>query len=275
MRARSPYLRADSCGVTNMLLLIDIGNSEMTVGFHDGRMRRKVRCKTSLGVRAMMEETLRFISSHHMRKPDDAVVCSVVPPITPHLIAALKRTFGIEKPLEVTHTLRLGLRFRIRHPGKLGADRIANAAAAHRLFSGDKIVVDFGTATTCCLITARGDYKGGVILPGLGISADSLALKTACLPVTRIRPPLRVIGNTTEGNIRSGLFFGHAGAVERVLREMKREYYNTSKRKDKPAIKVIATGGYAGLITPYIKGITTVKPDLTLCGLRIIYELNR
>lgn len=252
-----------------MLLLIDTGNTNITVGlFHKNEIRNVLRIKTITGGRDSdeYEYILKgFISSRNMNKPAGAAVCSVVPEVTPLLINALKTGFGV-KPVIVNHKARTGLKYLIRKTGELGEDRIANAVAAHKLYKGNLIVVDFGTATTFCVITAKGEYAGGAIMPGLGLSAQSLAEKTSKLPLIELKAPERAIGKDTGENIRSGVILGHAGAVERILSEIKTE---TGRE-----YKVLATGGYCGLMKSYIKTIDYVEPLLTLEGLRLIYEMN-
>lgn len=252
-----------------MLLLIDVGNTNITVGFHyDGEIRHVLRLKTITGGRDSEEYSYilkGFISKHDMHKPEGAAVCSVVPEVTPLLINALKNSFNIE-PVIVNHTMKTGLEFHIKNPGELGEDRIANAVAAHRIYKGNLIAVDFGTATTFCVITEKGEYTGGAIMPGIGLSARALAEKTSKLPLIELSAPESALGKDTGENIRSGVILGHAGAVERIISEIKTE---TGRE-----YKVLATGGYAGLVTPFIKTIDHVNPLLTLEGLRFIHEMN-
>ncbi len=201
-----------------------------------------------------------------MHKPEGATICSVVPEVTPLLIKALKKSFGV-KPINVNHKIKTGLKFAIKNIQGLGADRIANAVAAHKLYKGHLIVVDFGTATTFCVITAEGEYRGGAIMPGLSLSVNILAEKTAKLPRIELRPPNSIPGKDTTDNIRTGVLLGHAGAVERIIREITTKEFNED-------FTVVATGGLAELVIPYIKVINYVNPLLTLEGLRYIYELN-
>lgn len=252
-----------------MLLLIDIGNTNITVGFlYDGEIRHILRLKTIAGGRDSEEYSYilkGFISKHDMHKPEGAAVCSVVPEVTPLLIKALKTGFGV-KPVNVNHKAKTGVKFIIKKSGELGEDRITNAVAARKLYKGDLIVVDFGTATTFCVITEKGEYTGGAIMPGLGLSAQALAEKTSKLPLIQLKRPESAIGKNTAENIRSGVILGHAGAVERIIREIKTE---TGRE-----YKVLATGGYAGLVAPFIKTIDHVNPLLTLEGLRFMHEMN-
>ena len=159
-----------------------------------------------------------------------------------------------------------GLLYSVDNPQCLGADRIANAVAAHRLYAGDLIVVDSGTATTFCVITAEGEYRGGAIMPGPGMSVNALFEKTSKLPKVELKPLSSVIGRNTEDNIRSGVVLGHAGAIERIIADIKQELNSD------PA--VVLTGGYADLLNPYIK-VNYINPLLTLEGLRIIHEMNQ
>ena len=246
-----------------MLLLIDIGNSNTKIGFHDaGELKGVLRLKTGAG--EYIDDIRGFIKQHGMQIPEGACICSVVPEVTPSLTSAVKDAFNIS-PVVVSYEMKSGLAFSIENCEGLGADRIANAAAAHKLYARDMIVVDFGTATTFCVINSEGEYKGGAIMPGPGLSVDSLFDKTSKLPKIELRPVDRVVGKSTDDNIRSGVILGHAGAVERIISEINEELNMEAA--------VVLTGGYAGLLESYIKA-DYINPDLTLEGLRIIYELN-
>lgn len=192
------------------------------------------------------------------------MLSSVVPQETKSIAVAIKSVITTD-PIIVSHKLNTGLRFMIKKPSRLGADRIANAVAAHHLYKRDCVILDFGTATTCCLVTGDGRFLGGAIMPGPGLSVETLSKNTALLPRIDLNHPVRLLGSDTHGNIASGIILGQAGAVERIIREMKKEI------KEDPLI--IATGGYAELIAPYIK-VDHIDPLLTLKGLIIIYWLN-
>jgi type III pantothenate kinase len=193
------------------------------------------------------------------------VICSVVPEVATLFAGAIKKVFGIE-PLNVDHKIKTGIKFRIKNVEELGPDRIVNAVAARRLYEGSLIVVDFGTATTFCVVTEKGEYKGGAIMPGLALAANCLAAATAKLPTVELKRPSRVLGRDTNENILAGIVYGHAGAVERIISGIKKETVG------EPA--VVATGGLSGLIAPHLKVIDHLNPLLTLEGLRFIYELN-
>jgi type III pantothenate kinase len=256
-----------------MLLLIDIGNTNITIGFWDEEIRHVLRLRTCPDKQKIINSLRDFITNHEIENPGNAILCSVVPGATPLFSSALKKGFGIQ-PVIVFTDMRFDLKFCVKNLRELGTDRIANAVAAHRLYKEHVIVVDFGTATTFCFISSQGVYRRGPIMPGIGISADALSERTAKLPGIELRSPEGVLGDDTSNNILSGLIFGHAGAVERIIKEIKTELSNRRVIKDKIRVSTIATGGLAHLIAPYIRGIKKTEPDLTLKGLRIIYELN-
>lgn len=168
------------------------------------------------------------------------------------------------KPLVVRPDLDLGLKIMLDNPQELGADRLVNALAGYTLYGGPLIIVDFGTATTFCAITAQGEYLGGAIAPGIGISVEALFEKAAKLPrVELIRPP-RTIGTNTIASLQSGIIYGFVGQVDGIVRRMAREF-------DRPPL-VVATGGFASLIAKESETIDRVNPLLTLEGLQIIYQ---
>ena len=167
----------------------------------------------------------------------------------------------------VTDQLKLGLTFRYENPGEIGADRIVNAVAGYQIYGGPLIIVDFGTATTFCSISKKGEYRGGVIAPGLNISAEALFQRAAKLPRIELVRPEKVIGKDTITSMQSGIIFGYVGLVEKLIDKMKKE--------TKENATVVATGGLAGLIAPETESIHKVHPHLTLEGLKIIYELNK
>lgn len=250
-----------------MLLLIDIGNTNTTLGYCEGttiNATRRVRTSACTDRDSCAAVVNAFIRDNGLPGPTGVALCSVVPRVTPAMVEAIKKNFNGE-PVVVSSSIKTGLTFSITNPDGLGADRIANAAAAHALYEGDVAVVDFGTATTLCLITEKGEYKGGVIMPGPGMSVEALAEKTAKLPKVNLIRPKTVLGDDTAGHITSGIIFGQAGALEKITDEIEKEM--------KTKLSVIVTGGYAELITPFTRA-DYINPHLTLDGLRILYELN-
>jgi type III pantothenate kinase len=252
-----------------MLLLIDIGNTNTTIGFYEndkisGVLHIKTESEESSHGKYphMLDE---HITRQNMEKPAGAALCSVVPDAAPAIAGALKNCFDIE-PVTVNHQVKTGLTYNITNIDTLGADRIANAAAAYKLYQEDIIIVDFGTATTFCAVTGGGEYRGGAIMPGIALSMSALAEKTAKLPAVELKKPQTVLGRNTEENILSGVMFGHAGAAERIIREIQEE---TGRNH-----RVVATGGFSDVMASYIKTIDYVNPLLTLEGLRFIYEMN-
>ena len=166
----------------------------------------------------------------------------------------------------VTSETRTGITLKYDNPREIGADRIVNAAAAYKLFGGPLIIVDFGTATTFCAVTKNGEYLGGAITPGVKISAEALYQRAAKLPRVELVRPRTVIGRDTVSAMQAGILFGYAGLVDGIVERMKKELGADAV--------VIATGGLAELVAPETKTINEVRPDLTLQGLRLLYERN-
>jgi type III pantothenate kinase len=198
--------------------------------------------------------------------PTESILSSVVPNLTPVFVEVLGRFFGLT-PHIVTHTSPLGLTIAYPIPEEIGADRLVNAAAAYEAFGGPLIIVDFGTATTFCVITAGGAYRGGVIAPGIGISADALTSRAAKLSKVEWVRPSTTIGRDTASSMQTGIIQGHACMVDGIVRLIQKEL-GTSCR-------VVATGGLTTLVQPATECIDTVKPHLTLEGLTLISERVR
>jgi type III pantothenate kinase len=220
------------------------------------------------------------------------IVSSVVPPLDSTLRRVCERYFQLT-PMFVEPGIKTGMPLLIDNPAELGADRLVNGIAAFARFGGPVIVVDFGTATTFDVITARGEYIGGVIAPGLGISADALFSRAAKLARVDIKRPAKTIGTNTIAHLQSGLFYGYIGLVDGILERIITELRGAELRgaelkgaeakgaepaagtKAGPEPKVVATGGLARMILEDSKYITEIDDMLTLDGLRLLYERNR
>jgi type III pantothenate kinase len=252
-----------------VLLLIDAGNTNIKICLYDDRVTGLFKLETDkagTGPAEELSEALNdLLSRQKSDKPEGAVISSVVTDATSLLADAVRRRLGTE-PVIVDHTVRTGLKLLVKNPEEIGADRLANAAAANKLYEGNKIVVDLGTATTFCVVTEEGGFRGGVIMAGPDISAGALADRTSRLPGVDLKLPSKILGDNTTDAMLSGIIIGHAGAVERVLKGIENETGMD--------YTVIMTGGRADLIAPLVGSIDHVVPDLTFKGLKIIYELN-
>lgn len=246
-----------------MLLLLDIGNTHTHAGLWDGR---HLHHPTDLETPGWFDGSTEKKLSRHLRgkRPDAVAVCSVVPKATARLRTAARRMWRTPVfELTVETVSEVGIDY--PKPETIGPDRLANAIAARRLFGAPVLVVDFGTAVTFDVVNRRGDYVGGIIAPGLAAMTDYLHEKTALLPRIRIREVRRTVGRSTEEAMLIGAVHGYRGLVRELIAELKRDLRC-------PRLPVVATGGYAALIAARLPEITTVKPQLTLDGLRLVWE---
>jgi type III pantothenate kinase len=194
------------------------------------------------------------------------ILASVVPPLTPVFQELSQRLFS-RRPLTIGPGLKTGMPVLYENPLEVGADRIVLAVAAFDKYRGPSIVVDFGTATTFDAISEKGEYMGGAIAPGMQIAAEALYLKTAKLPRIEIRKPKRAVGRTTESSMQAGLYYGYVGLVASIIDRFKQEMGEGTT--------VVATGGFASLLTREVDSIDFHEPDLILEGLRIIHDKNK
>ena len=254
-----------------MLLAIDAGNTNIVLGiYQDDKLIEHWRVSTDRQKTAdeygILLRNLFEFHGHRFESIDAIAIASVVPP----LMAALERMsldyFGV-RPLVIGPGVKTGMAVKFDNPKEIGADRIVNAVAAYEIYGAPLIVVDFGTATTFDVVSRQGEYIGGAIAPGIGISTEALFARAAKLPrVELVKPPVVITKNTVNG-IQAGIIFGFAGQVDGIVQRMKKEL------GEDPF--VVATGGLAELIASESETIQKVDPWLTLAGLRIIYHKNR
>jgi len=256
-----------------MLLAVDVGNTQTHLGAFDGaslvehwRAATEAEATTDeLATRLAALLALRGIGFDSIM---GAIVSSVVPQLTPGY-AEMSERYLDSRCLIVGPGVRTGMPIRLENPRELGADRLVNAVAAYDRFGGTCAVVDFGTAVTFDAVSADGEYVGGVIGPGVAISMEALATRTAKLPPIELGespPPAQVIGRSTQTSLQSGIVYGFAGAVDAIARRVQRELGAETS--------FIATGGHAHAIVPYCETIDEIDDLLTLTGLRLIWEMN-
>ena len=253
-----------------MLLAIDVGNTNIVIGVFRGETLAHSWRLTTIRERTSDELGILLTdlcNRYEIRQTDISgiVIASVVPPLTQTMVAMVSEYFG-RVPLLFEPAVNAGIPVLIDNPAEVGADRVVNAIAAHASYGAGLpiIVIDFGTATTFDAVSAKGEYLGGVICPGPQVSADALVQRTAKLPRIDVRKPPRVIGTNTIGAMQSGLFWGYVDMVEGLVRRMKAELGG--------AAVVIATGGLASVVAPESTCIDRVDDELTLRGLRLVWE---
>ncbi len=259
-----------------MLLAIDVGNTNMVMGLYrlatPEAPAAQIHCwRITTPLRQTLDElrtTVRALFAMDgvdITSVDGVAISSVVPPIDSLLRTVFEKLFGV-KPLFVEPGIKTGLPVLVDNPAEVGADRIVNCVAAFERYGGPTIVVDLGTATTFDAISPRGEYIGGAIAPGIGISADALFDNAAKLGRVNIRKPSKVIGTNTVDHIQIGLYYGYIGLIDGICERMIAEMG--------PDTKVIATGGFARLLSESSRTIKAVDDNLTLDGVRMIYERN-
>jgi type III pantothenate kinase len=254
-----------------MLLVVDIGNTNITFGVFEGEeLRATWRMATSVNQMADEYAALLLNLLHYQGlNPSDIeeiALCCVVPPLLGTIEELFQRYFHIS-PLVVGPGVKTGVRIRFDNPKEVGPDRIANAAAAHHLYSGPTIVIDVGTATTFDVVSSEGDWMGGAIATGIGTAAEALFARTAALPRVELVHPQQAIGTNTIAAMQSGIVFGYVGLIEGMVARIQQELGEKAT--------VVATGGYATLMAKETAVIAVVNPDITLIGLRLIYQMNK
>jgi type III pantothenate kinase len=254
-----------------MLLAIDIGNTNVTLGVFEGdKLDATFRLATH--VNQMPDEYAVYVLSLLRQRGIDttditegAMSC-VVPPLITTFNELFQKYFDIV-PLAVGPGIKTGIRIRMDNPREVGSDRIANAAGAISLYTSPIIVVAMGTATAFDTVSKEGDYLGGAVAPGLAIAAEALFTRTAALPRVALVRPKKAIGHNTLTAMQSGIIFGYAGLIEGIVGRIQEELGEKAT--------VVATGGYAGIIAKETKVIEKVNPNLTLIGIKVIHDMNR
>lgn len=255
--------------MSSNLLVVDLGNTNIVLGVFRGddlvnswrlaTQRERTADEYGILARQLLGDALNT-------SLEGAIVASVVPPLNSAMTFMVRKYFGIE-PLFVEPGIKTGVAIQVDNPAEVGADRIVNCVAAHATYGGPTVIVDFGTATTFDVVSEDAAYIGGVIAPGLNISAEALFARAARLPRVDIRRPEHVVGTNTVVNMQSGIYFGYLGLVDGILARIKREVPNLKR--------VVATGGLASLFADESEHIDDVDPELTMKGLKLIYDRNR
>jgi type III pantothenate kinase len=263
-----------------MLLALDVGNTNTVLGLYDLKTSALVahwrvsthRTQTAdeYGVLFTNLFTMHGLATTQV---EHIIISSVVPPVESTLAQVCESYFHL-KPLFVEPGIKTGMPVLVDTPSELGADRLVNAIAAYEKYGGPAIIVDFGTATTFDVVSAKGEYLGGIISPGLGISADALFSRAARLGRVDIKRPPKVIGTTTVTHIQSGLYYGYIGLVDGILERMIAEMQSDARVGSDSAPKILATGGLARLIAEDSRFISVIDDMLTLDGLRLVFERN-
>lgn len=258
-----------------MLLAFDVGNTNVHMGiWNNESWRLSWRART---VPEKMPDEYAVLVRNFLNSADvgygaisGVIISSVVPPLTDAFSELARRYIGRD-PLIVTHETPVGIEVRIDQPAQAGADRIVNTAAVAALYGGPAVVIDFGTATTFDVISGENNYIGGAIAPGINVAHDALVSRAARLHKVELVPPPSPIGSNTIHAMQSGIFWGYVGLVEGLVTRLKAALL---AREEQETAKIIATGGLASLFNQHTDAIDIIAPELTLDGLRVIYQHN-
>lgn len=259
-----------------MILLVDAGNTNIVLGVHDGEKYISSWRISSDANKTSDEYSIQImqlfsLSNINASDINGIIVSSVVPNIMHSLENMLMKCFN-RQPIIVGPGIKTGINIKYDNPREVGADRIVNAVAAYEIYNKPVIIIDFGTATTFCAVKENGDYLGGCICPGIRISANALFEKAAKLPRVELEMPNSVICKNTVSSIQAGILFGYVGQVEYIVKKMKQEMKKNTNQEEP---LVIATGGLSNVIARETDLIDIVDSDLTLEGLKILYEKNK
>jgi len=253
-----------------VLLGLDVGNSNVTIGAFDGeklagRWRLRTIHEQTADEWGILIRNLFSLSSLDLSAVNGVIISSVVPAVDQPLEAMAERYFR-RKPLFLTYATNLGIRVQYDNPREVGADRLANGVAGYTKFGGPVVVVDLGTTINFDIVSGDGVFLGGIICPGIGMSISGLFARTARLPMVDFREPEKLIGSNTVGSITSGLYYGFVGMIDGILERLAGELG--------PNLKTVATGGQGHMITRSSKWVKKYEEDLTLEGLRFVWERN-
>lgn len=258
----------------NLLLVIDVGNTNIVFGIYKGEellydwriTTDKNRTSDEYGL--LFNQIFQY-NGINPKSIENVIISSVVPPLMHTLPTMSMRYLGID-PMVVGPGLKTGINIKYDNPREVGADRIVNAVAAYQKYGGPLIIVDVGTAVTFCTVSKDGDYLGGVIYPGIKISSEALFMRTAKLPKVEIAKPNTVIGKNTVNSIQSGLVYGYIGMIDHIIEKIMDEMGVAEEE-----VNIVGTGGFSSLIASESKYIKEMDRLLTLEGLKMIYEKNR
>ncbi len=255
-----------------MLLVIDVGNTNIVLGvFDQNKLKNSYRISTKNNTTSdeysATISQLLHMDHIHVDDIDDVIISSVVPEVM-HSLENFVMKYLKKMPIIVGPGVKTGINIKYENPSQVGADRIVNAVAGFEKYGGPLIIIDFGTATTFCYINKAGEYIGGLIAPGIQISSEALFQKASKLHKVELLKPKSVVGKNTTVAIQAGIFYGYVGLVDNVIDQIKAETGEAD-------CKVISTGGLASLIIPESRNTDIIDKNLTLDGLRLIYEKNK